>query len=134
MRAISSEKVCFLIVKTREFDAKNVPIIQDISGAPTDDDGLMAVSAHGDGLLDDTDTVYEELMSFLTSLSDEELVELHGMVMLGRGDVDMDGWEDALQMANDDLDESLLHRLLEIPMISDYLADSLSQFGYRADQ
>ena len=128
MQAISSEKVCFIIVKTREFDAKNTPVFQDLSGAPTDDDGLQ------DGAEQPEDPVYDELLAFLGALSEDELIELHSMIMLGRGDVDMDGWADALQMAKDDLDDNLPQRLLQIPMISDYLADSLSQFGHRADQ
>jgi len=128
MQAISSEKVCFIIVKAREFDAKNAPVLQDLSGAPTDDDGLQPSSDQAD------ETAYEELMTFMGALSDEEMIELHSMIMLGRGDVDLDGWLDAVQTATDDLDENLPHRLLEIPLISDYLADALSQFGHRADQ
>jgi len=128
MQSISSEKVCFIIVKAREFDAKNTPVIQDLSGAPTDDDGLQV------GAEQPEDPAYDELLAFLSALSEDELIELHCMIMLGRGDVDMDGWGDAVQMAKDDLDENLPHRLLQIPLISDYLADSLSQFGHRADQ
>lgn len=124
MQAISSEKICFLIVKTREFDARNSQPLQDMCGAPTDDDGLQSSRK------DLEDPVHDELVAFLGALSDDEMVELHAMVMLGRGDVDMDGWSEAVQTANDDLDDNLPERLLQIPLISDYLANGLSQFGH----
>ncbi|MCR4378949.1 MAG: DUF3775 domain-containing protein [Rhodospirillales bacterium] len=123
MKAISSEKVCFIIVKTREFDAKVAPVIDDPGDNPADDNGVEVLADYPD------DPVYEELTSFLDSLSEDELIELHALVMLGRGDVDLDGWDEAMQTAADDLDENIAHHLLEIPLISDYLAEGLSQFG-----
>lgn len=123
MQAVSSEKVCFVIVKSREFDAKEAAPYEDPGGNATDDGDHQILSDQPD------DSVYEELMSFFQSLSDEELCELHAMVMLGRGDVDMDNWDEAVQTAQDDLDENTPKHLLEIPLISDYLAEALSQFG-----
>lgn len=124
MQNISSEKVCFIIVKTREFDAKVAPVIEDPGDNPTDDNEVEVLADFPD------DPVYEELTTFMESMSVDELVELHALVMLGRGDVDMDGWAEAVQTAQDDLDDNLPHRLLEIPLISDYLAEALSQFGH----
>lgn len=124
MQAISSEKVCFVIVKAREFDAKVDPVIDDPGDNPTDDNDVEVLADYPD------DPVYEELTSFIEAMSEDEVVELHAMVMLGRGDVDMDGWDEAVQTAKDDLDDNIAHHLLEIPLISDYLADALSQFGH----
>jgi len=123
MQAVSSEKVCYIIVKAREFDAKEGAPYDDPGGNATDDGGHQILSEQPD------DCVYEELTSFLSAMSEEEICELHAMIMLGRGDVDMENWADALQTARDDLDESTPKHLLEIPLISDYLADALSQFG-----
>jgi len=124
MQAISSEKVCFIIVKAREFDAKVDPVIEDPGDNPNDDNDVEVLSDQPD------DSVYEELTSFLEAMNEDELVELHALIQLGRGDVDMDGWDEAVQTAKDDFDESLPHRLLEIPLISDYLADGMGQFGH----
>jgi len=123
MKAISSEKVCFIIVKAREFDALVDPPIDDLGGNTPDDHEVNDLSAYAD------DPTYEELTSFINALSEDEVIELHALVMLGRGDVDMDGWDEVVQTAKDDLDENIAHRLLEIPLISDYLAGALSQFG-----
>lgn len=128
MKAISSEKVCFIIVKAREFDVKVDPVIDDPGGNPTDDGDLQVLADQPD------DPVYEELTSFLDALSVDELVELHALIMLGRGDVDMDGWDEAVQTAKDDIDENISHRLLEIPLISDYLASALDTFGHNCAQ
>ena len=124
MQAISSEKVCFIIVKSREFDAKVDPVIEDPGDNPNDDNDVEVLTDQPD------DAVYEELTSFLEALNEDELVELHALIQLGRGDVDMDGWAEAVQTAKDDLDDNLPHRLLEIPLISDYLADGMGQFGH----
>lgn len=124
MKSISSEKVCFIIVKTREFDAKVDPVSDDIGENSSDEHDVEVLADYPD------DPVYEELTSFIEALSEDEVVELHALIMLGRGDVDMDGWDEAMQTAADDLDENIAHRLLEIPLISDYLADALSQFGH----
>jgi hypothetical protein len=124
MQAISSEKVCFIIVKAREFDAKVEPVGPDRGDNPSDDHDVEVLSDYPD------DPVYEELTSFIDSLSEDEVVELYALVMLGRGDVDMDGWDEAVQTATDDLDDNIAHHLMEIPLISDYLADGLSQFGH----
>lgn len=123
MQAVSSEKVCFIIVKAREFDAKVDPVIDDPGGNPTDDNDVEVLADYPD------DPVYEELTTFLGALSEDELVELSALIMLGRGDYDLDGWDDALAAARDDLDDTVVQRLLQIPLISDYLAEGLSQFG-----
>lgn len=125
MQAISAEKVCFIIVKTREFDAKVAPMVDDPGGNPTDDDDRQVLADQPD------DPVYEELTSFIDSLNEDETVELHALIMLGRGDVDLDGWDEAVQTAKDDLDENIAHRLLEIPLISDYLGYGLAAFDHR---
>ena len=123
MQAISSEKVCYVIVKAREFDAKEGAPYENPGGNATDDGDHQILSEQPD------DSVYEELLSFFESMSEEEICEMHAMVMLGRGDVDMDNWADAMQNARDDLDESTPQNLLQIPLISDYLAEALNQFG-----
>lgn len=128
MQAISSEKVCFIIVKAREFDAKVDPVIDEPGDNPTDDNDVEVLADYPD------DPVYEELTEFLNSLDEDELIELHALIMLGRGDVDMDAWDEAMQTARDDYDDNIAHRLLEVPLISDYLAEGLSQFGYSCAQ
>lgn len=125
MQAISAEKVCFIIVKAREFDAKVDPVIDDPGGNVTDDNDVEVLADYPD------DPVYEELIGFIESLSEDEVVELHALAMLGRGDADLDGWDDLVQTAQDDLDDNAAHRLLELPLLGDYLSEGLAAFDVR---
>lgn len=125
MQTISSEKVCYVILKAREFDAKVAPVIDNPGDNPSDDNDVEVLSDYPD------DPVYEELTSFLEALSEDEIIELHALAMLGRGDVDLDGWDEAMQTAEDDLDENSVHRLLELPLLGDYLAEGLAAFDHR---
>jgi hypothetical protein len=47
--SISPEKVCFIIVKAREFDAKDVVTDPDDSSNPTDDAMVAVLEDHRDG-------------------------------------------------------------------------------------
>ncbi len=60
--SISPEKVCFIIVKAREFDAKEPDHEPDPGSNPTDDQGIAVLEEHGD------DPVAEELTSFIDAL------------------------------------------------------------------
>lgn len=125
MLNIDTNKVCFVIVKAREFDAKVAPVIDDPGDNPSDDNDVEVLADYPD------DPVYEELIEFLESLSEDELVELHALAMLGRGDADLDGWDELLQTAQDDLDDNAAHRLLELPLLGDYLSEGLAVFDVR---
>src|SRR5262249_60348891 len=46
--SISSEKVCYLILKAREFDAKDVVTDPDDASNPTDDGTVSVQEAHRD--------------------------------------------------------------------------------------
>ena len=59
--AISPEKVCFIIVKAREFDAKDVVTEPDAGSNPSDDNMISVLEDHGD------DPVEEELTTFISS-------------------------------------------------------------------
>jgi hypothetical protein len=76
---ISPEKVCYIIVKARQFEAKDVVTDPD-SGSNPVDDGMVSV-------LEDQpdDPVYEELMAFIGALDEDEQIDLIALTWLGRG-------------------------------------------------
>ena len=86
MPDISTEKVCFVIVKAREFDVKVAPEELD-DGSNAADDGMQRI-------LEDyaDDPTYEELKGFLEAQSDDELRQLVALTWIGRGDYDADDW------------------------------------------
>lgn len=123
MQNLSTDKVCFVVVKAREFDVKEAPEGM-YDGSDAADDGFAAV-------LEDTpdDPVFEELMSFLNDLNVDEMEELLALTWLGRGDYTVDDWQDALKQAREVRDEKAPQYLLGIPLLADYLEDGLSRFG-----
>jgi hypothetical protein len=62
---ISPEKVCFIIMKAKEFDAKDEVTEPNPGSNPADDRDIEVLEGHKD------DPVVEELTSLINSLSEE---------------------------------------------------------------
>ena len=120
---ISSESVCFIIVKAREFDAQDVVTDPD-SGSNASDDGTASVlEAHAD------DLTQKELVAFINALSEEEQADLVALLWLGRGDGTMEDWDDLRDEAQRQHNNRTAAYLLGEPLLSDHLEEGLSQFG-----
>ena len=121
---ISSEKVCYIVVKAREFDVKVAPAwLDDASNAS--DDGMMRI-------LEDykDDPTLAELRSALQSLDDDELEDLVALTLIGRGDYTIDEWEDLMSEVRDlRASQNTVRYLIGIPLLGDYLEDGLNEFG-----
>jgi len=78
--SISAEKLCFIIAKAREFDAKDEVTEPDPGSNPSDDRDMAVLGDHED------DPVVEELTSLINSLSEDEQVDLVALAWLGRDD------------------------------------------------
>ena len=114
---ISSESVSFIVVKVRELDA------QDIVTA-ANEDVTSVLEAHPD------DLVRRELVAFIAALSEEERTDLVALMWLGRGDGTLEDWDDLCDEAQQQHDNRTTTRLLGDPLLSDYLEEGLSQFGF----
>jgi hypothetical protein len=120
---ISSENVCFIIVKAREFDVQDVMTDPD-SGSNATDDGVASVlEAHAD------DLTQKELVAFINALSEEEQADLVALLWLGRGDGTMEDWDDLRDEAQRQHNNRTAAYLLGEPLLSDHLEEGLSQFG-----
>ena len=95
MPDISTEKVCFIIVKARELDVKVAPEELDEGSNPTDDAMQRILEDYAD------DPTREELRSFLAAQSDDELRELVALAWIGRGDYEASDWDDVLSDVDD---------------------------------
>ena len=120
---ISSEKVCYIIVKARHFEAKDVVADPD-SGSNPVDDGMVSV-------LEDQpdDPVYEELTAFIGALDQDEQIDLIALTWLGRGDASVDEWDDLRTEAARTHAERAVAYLLGLPLLPEHLEEGLSQFG-----
>lgn len=120
---ISSESVCFIIVKAREFDAQDVVTDPDSGSNAADDGAASVLEAHSD------DLTQKELVAFITALSEEEQADLVALLWLGRGDGTMEDWDDLRDEAQRQHNNRTAAYLLGEPLLSDHLEEGLSQFG-----
>jgi hypothetical protein len=120
--AISADKVGFLIEKTREFDVK-VGTTDPDSGSNGADDNMIDVLEDGD------DPVVREITGFINAMTEEEQIDLVALMRLGRGDGTIEEWDELRREAADGGNESTASYLLGEPLVSDYLAEGLDEFG-----
>ena len=83
---ISPEKVCFIIMKAREFDAKDEVTEPDPGSNHSDDQDAAILEDHED------DPVVEEVTSLINSLSQDEQIDLVALAWLGREDYAASDW------------------------------------------
>jgi Protein of unknown function (DUF3775) len=120
---ISSEKVCFVVVKARELDVKVAPEWMDDGSNPADDRMAQILEDYAD------DATLDELRSYLQALNDDELEDLLALTWLGRGDYTLIDWEDLMSEVQDVRDQRTVDYLIGTPLLADYLENGLSEFG-----
>ncbi len=121
MLQISPEKVCFIAIKAREFDAKVEVVIPQLGSNPADEGMRQVLEDFSD------DPVLEELTAFINALNETEQIDLVALAWLGRGS--HDDWETARADARDAHNENTATYLLGIPLLSDYLESGLAVMG-----
>ena len=127
MLSIDHEKVCFIIIKAREFDVKMEPEVSDPGDNPTDNASREILFDYPD------DPTFEEIHGVLESLNEDESSELLALLWIGRGDYDVADWDTVVASARDDPDRRKADRFLGIPLLSDYLEEGLSKLGYSCE-
>jgi hypothetical protein len=121
--AISAEKVGFLIEKTREFDVKEGASDPDSGSNGADDNMIDVLDDNGD------DPVVREITGFINAMTEDEQIDLVALMRLGRGDGTIEEWDDLRREAADGYNRRTASYLLGEPLISDYLAEGLDEFG-----
>ena len=122
---ISPEKVAYIIVKAKEFDAKDVLTDPGDSSDATDDKMISVLEDNPD------DPVQEELVSFINDLDIDEQIDLVTLAWLGRepGNSEAD-WTDLHAEARRAHNKRTATYLLGMPLLGDFLADGLAALGY----
>ena len=87
---ISTEKVCYVVVKARQFDVKVAPEWLNGGSNPADDGMTRVLEDYKD------DPTLMELRSYLRAMNEDELEDLIALTLLGRGDYTIDEWEDLM--------------------------------------
>jgi len=125
---ISPEKVCFIIIKAKEFDAKDEVSEPDPGSNPSDDKDAAVLEDHED------DPVVEELTSLINSLSEDEQVDLVTLAWLGREDYSASDWSAVREEAARAHNERTAEYLLGMPLLGDFLEEGLSMLGHSCEE
>jgi Protein of unknown function (DUF3775) len=121
--SISEEKLCFIVVKAREFDVKDEVTDPDDASNPTDDAMISVLEDHID------DPVVQEISAVIRSMSVDEQIDLVTLAWLGRGDGTLDDWNQLRGEAARAHNNRTASYLLGMPLLPDYLEEALAQFG-----
>lgn len=125
--AISSDKVCFIIIKAREYDVKDGVSDPD-SGSNAADDGMTDVlEDHAD------DPTGQEIRGFIGAMTEDEQIDLVALAWLGRGDGTLEEWADLRGEAERQHNNRTASYLMGMPLLGDFLEEGLSQFGKSCD-
>ncbi len=126
--SISTEKVCFVVVKAREFDVKDVDTTLDDGSNPTDDRMIEVLEDRPD------DPVIQELVAFIETMSEDEQVDLVTLTWLGRGDGTLEEWAELRAEAARMHNGRTASYLLGVPLLPDYLEEALAEFGRSCEE
>jgi Protein of unknown function (DUF3775) len=120
---IATEKICFLIIKAREFDVKDAVTDPDDGSNATDDGMISVLEDHGD------DPAGDEIRGMIGAMNEDEQIDLVALSWLGRGDGTIGDWDELRGEAARAHNKRTAAYLLGIPLLADYLEEALAQFG-----
>jgi hypothetical protein len=125
--SISTEQVGFLILKAREFDAKEGVTDPDEGSNGSDDRMIDVLEDNAD------DPVAREIAGFVHALSIDEQIDLVTLVRLGRGDGTADDWDNLRAEVAGSMNRRTATYLLGQPLLGDLLAEGLDELGLSSD-
>jgi hypothetical protein len=116
------DKVGFIILKAREYDAKEGDGDPDEGSNPIDDGQTDILTDKED------DPVREELLGAIRSLNEDERMRLVALAWVGRGTYSKEEWREAIETARGEHSRRTAEYLLTMPLLGDYLEDGLAAF------
>lgn len=119
---IDADKICRIVVKMHQFQAKEAVVEEDYGANPMDEGFRSVLEDYAD------DPVFQELRTFIRDLDIDEQCELVALTWVGRGDYSADEWSKALELARQEHTDRTAEYLLGTPQSADYLEDGMAQF------
>jgi hypothetical protein len=119
--------VCSIIVRAHEIHAKEGVSIPDEADSSSDDWARQMLTARR------SDLTYEELAATIDELEPDQQACLVALMWLGRGDYDVESWEEAKSDAAERATGRTSAYLLGNPMLADELHEGLDLIGYSCD-
>lgn len=128
MMDLNPETICYIIDKAHEFHVKEGVSIPEPPSSPTEDWAIQVLADHED------DMTYQELVSIINDLEPDQQVQLVALMWVGRGDFEVDDWDNAVEAAGDARTERTAQYLIATPMVADYLAEGLDLMGISCEE
>jgi hypothetical protein len=130
MLKISPEKVCYIIVKAREFDGKVEIDDPESASNPSDDKNIDVLEDLPD------DPTLDELIGAIQILNDDETLDLVALNWIGRGDYTAKELAKARRQAREIPmnDRDRVRYLVGTPQLGDYLEEGLSALGLSCEE
>ena len=128
---ISTEKVCALIEAAREIAGK-VPSTAGDKTTTGDDSELVSIE-DPEGIGEDEDARRREIVEFIAGLNVEEQTDLLALILVGRGDYDIEEWDDAVAEAESRIAARDPDYMIGDAALPEYLGDGLEAFGLACD-
>ena len=129
MLNINPEIVCDIILRAREFHAKQGVDFNDEPLNLTDEDSDIQIFTEYEG-----DLTYQELKAAIDDLEPDQQLTLVALMWLGRGDFEKENWGNAIKEAATRRTLPTAEYLITTPLVADYLAEGLTQFGYNCEE
>jgi hypothetical protein len=125
---ISTEKVCAFIEAARELAGK-VPSTAGDRTTTGDDSRLVTIEDYPQEEYPQQDERRRELVEFVAGLNVEEQTDLLALIWLGRGDYDLDEWDDAVAEAEARIAARDPDYMIGDAALPEYLGGGLEAFG-----
>jgi Protein of unknown function (DUF3775) len=125
---ISIEKVCAFIEAARELAGLDLSTTGD-STASGDDSALASVVESTSGI----DPRRRDLVAFVGDLDAGEQVNLLALILLGRGDFDIEEWDEALAAARDSIEDRSADFMIGDSALPGYLMEAIEAFEESCD-
>lgn len=125
---INTHIICFLILKAREFQAKEgVSFPEKIKDSENEYDWAQILADHQD------DLTFLEVKKVISDLEPDQQIELLALMYIGRGDFEMTEWKKALKEAEDTIEPNLAEYLFAKPQLPEYYEHALEILGFNCE-
>ena len=123
MLELSPDKVAYIILKAKEYDAK--------VGTWDDSWGAGDAAEDPEAILEDfgADSSKSEMRAFIGGLNEDEQADLVALAWIGRGTYTAEQFDEAAATARAERNTPTETYLLGIPLLGDYLSEGLEQMG-----
>jgi hypothetical protein len=125
---ISPADVVFLAARAKEFAVKDAMTEPDPASNPSDDGMAEMLESHPGHLAE------EEMATFISSLGEDEQIDLVTLAWVGRDDYSAEEWDDVRQQAAEAHNNETARYLIGMPLLADYLEAGLATLGYSVEE